>query len=87
MTSPKKRKMTSKTPSNDKLPEDLRHIRKSTRSIRPEYYIAYDKLKSTLHCTSNQAARAIIEVANGMFGCNWKYHDEELVVNLDIAPH
>ena len=47
-----------------------------------------DKLKSKHHCTTPQAVAVVVEVANGLFYCSWKYHDEDKdIIDLDTAPH
>ena len=75
-------------PSGDNMSHQYAHIRQGIRKVRPEFYRVVDKLKSKFHCSSNQAVAAVIEVANGMFGRQWKYHSEdETCVDLDTAPH
>ena len=64
----------------NQLHPDLQHVRKSERIV--------DKMKSKLHCTTHQAIGAVVEVANGMFNCQWKYHDEDKeTYDLDTVPH
>ena len=76
------------TSSLDDMPLQFAHLRQSLRKVRPEFYATIDKLKSKYHCSSNQAVAAIIEVGNGMFGREWKYHNEdETCIDLDTAPH
>ena len=77
---PKKRKMNEGITGNNQLHPDLQHVRKSERIV--------DKMKSKLHCTTHQAIGAVVEVANGMFNCQWKYHDEDKeTYDLDTVPH
>ena len=79
--------ITSETTSNTDLPEALRHIRTSVRNVRPEFYVLIDKLKSKHHLTTPQAFAAAVEVANKLFGCNWKHHSSAEVIDSDTAPH
>ena len=69
------------------MPPKFCHIRESVRKVGPEFYKVIDKLKSQFHCSPNQAVAAVIEVANGMFGHSWKYHDQDDVIDIDTAPH
>ena len=85
---PKKRKLTSESIGNEKLPPVYRHVRISAKKVKPEFYRTVDKLKSKFHCTTSQAIAAVVEVGNGMFNCGWKYHTEDDdVVDLDTVPH
>jgi len=34
-------------------------------------------MKSKLQCTTHHAIGAVVEVANGMFNCQLKYHNED----------
>ena len=83
----KKRKFSDeKISQTDLMPEAWRHIRKSERIIKPEYYKAVDTLKSKYHCSNSQAEAAVIITANTLFGGNWKFHNEENIINKDTAP-
>ena len=44
-------------------------------------------LKSKHHLTTPQAFAAAVEVANKLFGCNWKHHSSAEVIDSDTAPH
>ena len=57
------------------------------RKVKPEFYLAVDKLISSFHCSKIQAVNAVIETANILFGRNWKSPDEdEEVIDIDTAP-
>ena len=87
-TTPKKRRLTSETTGNLHLPAQYRHIRTSERVVKSEFYRVVDKLKNKHHCTTPQAVAAVVEVANDLFDCSWKYHDEDKdIIDLDTAPH
>ena len=45
-----------------------RHIRCGERQVKPEYYLLMHVLKSKYHISENMAQRAIIEIANYLFG-------------------
>ena len=86
-TPKKKRKLTSEPTGNQLLPPMYRHVRISERKIKPEFYKVVDKLKSKHHFSDNQGKAAVVEVANGLFDCEWKYHNEGSDLDLDTLPH
>lgn len=88
-TKPKKARLLCSatiTQDADSLPKEYQHIRLSVRKVRPEFYETVDKLKCNYHMSAAQAAAAVIEVGNKMFGRTWKYHGESEVIDLDTLP-
>ena len=75
------------TSESEAMPPEFCHVRESAWKVRPEFYKVKDILNSQFHCSSNQAVAAVIEVANGMFWCSWKYHDQDYVIDIDTASH
>ena len=53
---------------HDDMPLHYRHIRCRERQVKPEYYLLMHILKSKYHISENMAQRAIIEIANYLFG-------------------
>jgi hypothetical protein len=67
---------SSVRPTDDGLPDQYQFIRHGQRSVRPEVYSVMQKLSSKYHMSKKQIEGAIIEVANGLFGRNWKPYSE-----------
>ena len=53
---------------HDDMPLRYRHIRCEERQVKPEYYLLTHVVKSKYHISENMARRAIIEIANCLFG-------------------
>jgi hypothetical protein len=68
------------------MPEEYKHLRLSERKVRPEVYETLDKLKSNLHMSHNQAAGAIVEVGNSLFGRKFKLAKEAEHIDIDTMP-
>ena len=72
----------------DPLPSEFRHIRHNVNVVKPEFYTTTDRIKAELHCSARQASGAVILTGNGLFGRNWKSHDQDSsTIDLDTAPH
>ena len=83
----KKRKYaTDKSDDNDPLPSLFRHIRISERKVKDQVYKTVANLIGN-GLSLDEACNALIEVANGLFGRNWKKgdHDEDLY-DRDTLP-
>jgi hypothetical protein len=88
-TTSKKRRRTSSnviTQQQDELPSHFQHVRSSIRKVRPEFYEAVDKLKSSYHMSESQAVASVVVVGNKMFGRTWKFHNESDIIDLDTLP-
>ena len=57
---------------NDDMPMKWRHVRNGERSVREEYHILVNKLKSEFHMSDRQIEGSIIAIANDLFGRKWK---------------
>ena len=61
---------------HDDMPLHYRHIRCGEGQVKPEYYLLMHVLISKYHISENMAQRAIIDIANYLFGCKehgkWK---------------
>ena len=69
------------------MPMEWQNIRLNQRKVRPEFYLAVDKLISDFHCSKVQAVAGVIVTANSMFGRSWKFHnDDEEVIDANTAP-
>ena len=82
----RKRPFVDVSSESDLMPAEYKHIRLSERKVRPEVYETLDKLKSTWHMSESQAAGAIVEVGNGMFGRNFKMANEAQHIDNDTMP-
>ena len=63
--------------SNDELPFKFRHVC-GLRSVKPEYYVAINRMKSECHMSEHQAQGAVCIIMNEMlerksFG-EWKQY-------------
>lgn len=69
------------------LPADFRHIRRSIKCVRPEYYTAVDRCISELHMSKEQAIGSTIIIAKELFNLKWKkFDDDEDTIDLDTVP-
>lgn len=71
---------------SDKLPAEYRHIRRSVKNVRQEFYITIDKLMSVYHCSYSQALAGVIETGNILFDRHWKFNDDSSCIDLDTVP-
>ena len=55
-------------PRHDDMPLRYGHITCEERQVKPEYYLLMHVVKSKYHISENMARRAIIEIANYLFG-------------------
>ena len=74
----------------DDMPYKYRHIRHGLRSVRAEYYIAMNQLKSELHMSEHQAQESICTIANTLFGRKqygeWKCHTPQNGTDCNTLP-
>ena len=83
----KKRVMTNEVlPCQDPLPIEFRHLRKSVKNVKSEFYRVTDKLISVYHCSYRQAVAAVVETGNILFQRNWKFNADSEVIDVDTAP-
>ena len=71
---------------DDSIPVEYRHIRKSQRLVKDEFYKAQASLTGA-GLSSDEATKAIIIVGNKMFNRNWKAHDESEVIDINTVPN
>ena len=55
-------------PRHDDMPLRYGYITCEERQVKPEYYLLMHVVKSKYHISENMAQRAIIEIANYLFG-------------------
>ena len=88
--SPKKKKYAY-TPDflddeDDDMPLDLRSLRASLRTVRPEVYKLMTLLKSKFHMSQPQAEAAIIYVGSMLFKRKWKFYDPKKPTDKNTLP-
>ena len=71
---------------NDNMPNDMRNLRSSMRTVRPEVYTLMTLLKSKFHMSQTQAEAAIIYVGNMLFQRKWKFYDREQPTDKNSLP-
>ena len=67
------------------LPAKHRHIRESSRLVREDFYQTMAALSGT-GMSIAEATSAVVIVGKGMFGTNWKDHEESDVMDVDTLP-
>ena len=63
-----------------------RHIRVGSRSVRPEFYEVAHTLSSKFHMSRHQVEGAICEIANRLFGRQWKIYESRSICDDDTLP-
>ena len=72
--------------ADDDIPSNLRNIRSSMRSVRPEVYKVMTLLKSNHHMSQPQAEAAIVYVGNILFKRKWKFYDPAEPTDKNTFP-
>jgi hypothetical protein len=80
----------SETSSNtenafEDVPQRFRHIRRGSRSVRPEIYDAAHTLNSAYDMSARQIEGAFI-VVGGLFGAKWRAFEAGRAIDEDTLP-
>jgi hypothetical protein len=82
----KKRSFTNVAKENDSLPPRFQHLRESERKVKDAVYYTIGNLTG-LGLSIPEAAKAIVEVGNGLFERSWKLQSEDTeVYDNDTMP-
>ena len=74
------------TDESDPMPPQYRHLRESERKVKDKVLIAIGNLVGE-GLSLNEAAKAIVEVGNVVFGRKWKQSLEDMdTFDLDTLP-
>ena len=71
---------------DDGIPLEMRNIRSSMRTVRPEVYKVMTVLKSKHHMSQPQAEAAIVYVGNILFKREWKFYDSKKPTDKNTLP-
>ena len=87
-TTPKRRRLeTAEMPVSDHIPQEFRHLRKSIKSVKGEYYDTIIQLKTQFHCSDAQAVAGVVLTGQKLFRLPWKFFNaDKNVIDLDTAP-
>ena len=86
-TSKRRRLETAETQISTDIPQEFRHLRKSIKSVKAEYYDTIIQLKTQFHCSDAQAVAGVILTGQKLFRLPWKFFDaDKNVIDLDTAP-
>ena len=72
--------------ADDDIPNGMRNLRSSLRSVRPEVYKVMTLLKSKFHMSQPQAEASIVYVGNILFKRKWKFYDEKQPTDKNTLP-
>ena len=71
---------------DDDMPIDMKNLRSSLRTVRPEVYKLMTLLKSKFHMSQTQAEAAIVHVGNMLFKRKWKFYDPKQPTDKNTLP-